>query len=70
MSPVPPSTTVARPARGRTDLVVASARVAVLLGVLFRLANLDGKVYWLDETYTSLALAGRSNASAFAELAA
>ncbi|MEH1893595.1 MAG: glycosyltransferase family 39 protein [Nostoc sp.] len=28
------------------------------MGVLFRFFNLDGKVYWHDETYTSLRISG------------
>ncbi len=30
----------------------------LLLGVFFRLVNLDHKVYWLDESYTSLRVSG------------
>lgn len=30
----------------------------LILGLFFRLANLDRKVYWFDETYTSLRTAG------------
>jgi uncharacterized membrane protein len=30
----------------------------LLLGVFFRLVNLDQKVYWLDETFTSLRVSG------------
>jgi uncharacterized membrane protein len=32
--------------------------VLLLLGVFFRFVNLDRKVYWGDETYTSLRLSG------------
>ena len=30
----------------------------LILGIVFRFANLDRKVYWLDETYTSLRISG------------
>ncbi|GAA6621733.1 glycosyltransferase family 39 protein [Scytonema sp. NUACC26] len=30
----------------------------LILGVFFRFANIDGRVYWHDETYTSLRIAG------------
>lgn len=30
----------------------------LVVGVFFRFANLDGKVYWHDETYTSLRISG------------
>jgi uncharacterized membrane protein len=32
--------------------------VAISLGLLFRLANLDAKVYWVDEVATSIRIAG------------
>ncbi|MEH2322819.1 MAG: glycosyltransferase family 39 protein [Nostoc sp.] len=32
--------------------------VLLLLGIFFRFANLDKKIYWHDETYTSLRIAG------------
>lgn len=34
----------------------------LVLGLFFRLANLDRKVYWFDETYTSLRTAGFTEA--------
>ena len=34
--------------------------VAIALGVFFRLAYLDRKIYWVDETFTSLWLSGYS----------
>lgn len=37
--------------------------IAILvIGVCFRFANLDSKVYWHDEAYTSLRIAGSTNA--------
>ncbi|NJM86381.1 MAG: hypothetical protein HC847_03350 [Hydrococcus sp. RU_2_2] len=30
----------------------------MVLGIFFRFANLDRKVYWLDETHTSLRIFG------------
>ncbi|MEO0455009.1 MAG: glycosyltransferase family 39 protein [Cyanobacteria bacterium P01_A01_bin.114] len=41
---------------------------AVLLGGLFRLVNLGGKVYWHDETYTALYATGHSNLEASSAL--
>ncbi len=38
--------------------------IAVLLGSLFRLTNLSGKVYWHDETYTGLYVTGHGNREA------
>jgi uncharacterized membrane protein len=35
-----------------------------MLGLCFRLANLDGKVYWHDETFTALYVTGHSNREA------
>ncbi|MGK7905501.1 MAG: glycosyltransferase family 39 protein [Hormoscilla sp.] len=32
--------------------------VLLLLGVFFRFINIDGKIYWLDETFTSLRVSG------------
>ncbi len=32
--------------------------VVLILGIFFRLVNLDRKVYWIDETYTSLRVSG------------
>ncbi len=32
--------------------------ILILLGTVFRFVNLDSKVYWLDETYTSLRASG------------
>jgi uncharacterized membrane protein len=34
--------------------------VVVTLGIFFRVVNLDKKIYWVDETYTSLWLSGYS----------
>ncbi|MGD1867734.1 MAG: glycosyltransferase family 39 protein [Phormidesmis sp.] len=38
--------------------------IAIVLGGLFRLTNLSGKVYWHDETYTALYATGHGNAEA------
>lgn len=38
--------------------------IAILLGGLFRLTNLSGKVYWHDEVYTALYATGRGDAEA------
>ena len=32
--------------------------IFLVVGVFFRFANLDAKVYWHDETYTSLRISG------------
>jgi len=36
--------------------------VVLVVGVFFRFLNLDGKVYWHDETYTSLRISGCTTA--------
>ncbi len=36
--------------------------VVLVVGVFFRFLNLDGKVYWHDETYTSLRISGYTDA--------
>src|SRR5919199_1416704 len=38
--------------------------VLLALGVFFRFVNLDRKVYWLDETYTSLRISGYTETEA------
>ncbi|MEL7223541.1 MAG: glycosyltransferase family 39 protein [Cyanobacteria bacterium J06576_12] len=38
--------------------------IAIVLGGLFRLINLSGKVYWHDETYTALYATGHNNVEA------
>lgn len=38
--------------------------VLLVLGVFFRFVNLDRKVYWLDETYTSLRISGYTETEA------
>lgn len=35
--------------------------ILLFLGIYFRFVNLDGKVYWVDEVYTSLWLSGHSS---------
>ncbi len=40
----------------------------LLLGILFRFANLDQKPYWYDETYTSLRISGYTVAEAVQKL--
>ncbi|MEG4231108.1 glycosyltransferase family 39 protein [Microcoleus sp. Pol11C3] len=43
--------------------------VAVLvIGILFRFANLDRKFYWVDETYTSLRVSGYTEAEMLKEI--
>jgi uncharacterized membrane protein len=34
--------------------------IVLILGIFFRFANLDRKVYWIDETYTSLRISGHT----------
>ena len=36
----------------------------LVLGVFFRFANLDRKIYWYDETHTSLRVSGYTEAEA------
>jgi uncharacterized membrane protein len=36
--------------------------IVLVLGILFRLVNLDRKVYWHDEIFTSLTISGYTRA--------
>ncbi|WP_228056199.1 glycosyltransferase family 39 protein [Microcoleus sp. LEGE 07076] len=36
--------------------------IVLVIGILFRFANLDRKFYWIDETYTSLRVSGYTEA--------
>src|ERR671933_353705 len=38
--------------------------ILLVLGIFFRFVNLDRKVYWLDETYTSLRISGYTETEA------
>jgi uncharacterized membrane protein len=38
--------------------------IVLAIGIFFRFANLDRKVYWLDETYTSLRISGYTEVEA------
>ncbi|MEG5046553.1 glycosyltransferase family 39 protein [Microcoleus sp. B4-C1] len=40
----------------------------LVIGVLFRFANLDRKFYWIDETYTSLRVSGYTEAEIIKEI--
>lgn len=42
--------------------------ILVCLGLFFRFANLDGKIYWYDETHTSLRVSGYTEAEAVQSL--
>lgn len=42
--------------------------ILLLIGVFFRFANLDGKVYWIDEVYTSLRISGYTQAEVVQEV--
>jgi len=42
--------------------------ILLVLGILFRGINLDKKVYWYDETFTSLRVAGYTEAEAVENL--
>ncbi|MBE9163300.1 glycosyltransferase family 39 protein [Tychonema sp. LEGE 06208] len=43
--------------------------IAVLaIGIFFRFVNLDGKFYWIDETYTSLRVSGYTEAEMLKEI--
>lgn len=41
---------------------------AIALGILFRVINLDRKIYWVDETFTSLWLSGYSQEEVIAQV--
>jgi uncharacterized membrane protein len=42
--------------------------VLLVLGVFFRFVNIDRKVYWFDETFTSLRISGYTEKEAIAQL--
>ena len=42
--------------------------VVLLLGIFFRFLNLGQKIYWIDETFTSLRISGYTKAELVAEL--
>jgi uncharacterized membrane protein len=42
--------------------------VVLVLGIFFRFANLGQKVYWMDETYTSLRISGYTEAELIQEV--
>jgi uncharacterized membrane protein len=42
----------------------------VVISIIFRFSNLDAKMYWYDEAYTSLRLAGYTTAEMVADLSA
>ncbi len=64
--PAAPASSVAQfripPRARRASLVGAGIVVAILLGVFFRFYHIDRKVYWEDETYTSLHVLGQTEA--------
>ncbi len=45
--------------KGKRSHIIA---VILILGILFRFINLDGKLYWYDETLTSLRISGHTQA--------
>lgn len=52
------------PPKGLRFLVI----VLLILGIFFRFANIDRKVYWFDETFTSLRISGYTEKEAIAQL--
>ncbi|MBD2603953.1 glycosyltransferase family 39 protein [Scytonema hofmannii FACHB-248] len=52
------------PPKGLRFLVI----VLLVLGVFFRFVNIDRKVYWFDETFTSLRISGYTEKEAIAQL--
>jgi uncharacterized membrane protein len=42
--------------------------ILLALGVVFRFVNLDGRVYWIDEVYTSLRISGYTQAEVIQEV--
>lgn len=54
----------ALPPKGLRFLVI----VLFVLGVFFRFVNIDRKVYWFDETFTSLRISGYTEKEAIAQL--
>jgi uncharacterized membrane protein len=54
----------ASPPKGLRFLLI----VILALGVFFRFVNIDRKVYWFDETFTSLRISGYTEKEAIAQL--
>ncbi len=52
------------PPKGLRFLVI----VLLVVGVFFRFVNIDRKVYWFDETFTSLRISGYTEKEAIAQL--
>ena len=52
----------------RQGALLALIAIIVILGIFFRVANLDRKVYWHDETYTNMAIAAYTTADVEADL--
>ncbi len=52
------------PSKGLRFLLI----VVLVLGLFFRFINLDRKIYWMDETYTSLRISGYTEAEVAQQL--
>lgn len=50
------------------NLLFLGAVILILLGIFFRFYNLDKKIYWFDESYTSLWISGYSQQEVEAEI--
>jgi uncharacterized membrane protein len=42
------------------SIIILLAFLLIILGVFFRVHNLDQKIYWLDESFTSLSISGHT----------
>lgn len=49
-------------------LGLAALAIVILFGAILRLTNLDGKLYWHDEAYTSLRISGYTQAEVYQQI--
>lgn len=49
-------------------LSIAALAIVILFGSVLRLTNLDGKLYWHDEAYTSLRISGYTQAEIYQQI--
>ncbi|NEQ24757.1 MAG: hypothetical protein F6K28_37775 [Microcoleus sp. SIO2G3] len=49
-------------------LGLSALAIVILFGAVLRLTNLDGKLYWHDEAYTSLRISGYTQAEVYEQI--
>ncbi|NJL19610.1 MAG: hypothetical protein HC895_00375 [Leptolyngbyaceae cyanobacterium SM1_3_5] len=49
-------------------LGLTALAIVILFGAILRLTNIDGKLYWHDEAYTSLRLSGYTQAEVYQQI--